>query len=98
MRQRRNIWPSLLTIVVLITLGAVTTVGLAYATTGRHGTQSPAEKYALAPVRRTDLYPALTASGRVESSTADGDRVRAREHHDRGHGRNDVCRRLRRSS
>ena len=53
---------------VLITLGAVTTVGLAYATTGRHGTQSPAEKYALAHVQRTDLYPALTASGRVESS------------------------------
>ena len=68
MRQRRIFWPSCLTIVVLITLGAVTTVGLAYATTGRNGSRLPVEKYALAHVQRTDLYPALTASGRVESS------------------------------
>jgi HlyD family secretion protein len=54
--------------VVVMILGTATTVALAFATTGRHPTRSPAERYALANVRRTDLYPELTASGRVESS------------------------------
>ena len=49
-------------------LGAAVTVGLAYKTTGHHAFRPPTERYALASVRRTDLYPALTASGRVESS------------------------------
>jgi HlyD family secretion protein len=49
-------------------LGAVTTVGLAVAITRRHGAVPPAERYALASVQRTDLHPALLASGRVESS------------------------------
>ena len=39
-----------------------------YWTRGRHSSVPPAEKYALAHVQRTDLYPALTAGGRVESS------------------------------
>ena len=68
MGQRRISWPSRLPAVMLVTLGTVATVGLAYATTGRHGSRPPAEKYALADVQRTDLYPALTASGRIESS------------------------------
>jgi HlyD family secretion protein len=56
-------------VVIAITfVGAMTTIGLAYLTTGRHHSSPPAEKYALANVRRTDLHPALTASGRVESS------------------------------
>ena len=37
-------------------------------TTGRTGRGPWLEKYALAHVSRTDLFPALTASGRVESS------------------------------
>jgi len=48
--------------------GAGMTVGLAYETTLHHASRPPSEKYALASVCRTDLYPALSASGRVESS------------------------------
>jgi HlyD family secretion protein len=69
MRQRRYIWPSKLAAFVAVVLGAAVTVGLAYETTGHHASRPPAEKYTLANVCRTDLYPALTASGRVESST-----------------------------
>jgi len=69
MRQRRNIWPSGLAAVVVMVVGAGMTVGLAYETTLHHASRPPAEKYVLASVCRTDLYPALTASGRVESST-----------------------------
>jgi len=50
-------------------VGAGLTVGVAYETTLHHAARPPAEKYALASVCRTDLYPALTATGRVESST-----------------------------
>jgi HlyD family secretion protein len=49
-------------------VGAGMTVGLAYETTLHHASRPPSEKYALASVCRTDLYPALTASGQVESS------------------------------
>ena len=68
MRQRRNSRPSGLTAALVVVFGAATTVGLASLTTGRHTGPAPAEKYAVANVRRTDLYPSLTASGRVESS------------------------------
>jgi len=68
MRQRRNIWPSGLAAVVVMVVGAGMTVGLAYETTLHHASRPPSEKYALASVCRTDLYPALTASGQVESS------------------------------
>jgi HlyD family secretion protein len=54
--------------VVISLAAAAATVGLGFAMTGRHPSGSPAEKYALAHVQRTDLYPALTAGGRVESS------------------------------
>ena len=69
MRRRRNNWPSKLAAVVAVVVAAGVTVGLAYKTTGHHASRPPAERYALASVRRTDLYPALTAGGRVESST-----------------------------
>src|SRR5208337_4632812 len=69
MRQRRNIWPSGLAAVVVMVVGAGMTVGLAYETTLHHASRPPSEKYALASVCWTDLYPALTASGQVESST-----------------------------
>jgi HlyD family secretion protein len=49
-------------------LGALATIGVAAATTGRHAASPPAGRYALAQVQRTDLHPALLASGRVESS------------------------------
>ncbi len=52
----------------IATLAATATIGLGYWTLWRQPARVPAEKYALAPVRRTDLHPALTASGRVESS------------------------------
>jgi hypothetical protein len=68
MRQRRNIWPSGLAAVVVMVVGAGMTVGLAYETTLHHASRPPSEKYALASVCRTDLNPALTASGQVESS------------------------------
>ncbi len=69
MRQRRNIWPSGLAAIVVMVVGAGMTVALAYETTLNHASRPPSEKYDLASVRRTDLYPALTASGRIESST-----------------------------
>ena len=68
MRLRRNFWPSGLAAVVVTVVGAGMTVGLAYETTGHHASRPLSEKYALASVCRTDLYPALTASGHVESS------------------------------
>src|SRR5271166_2496631 len=69
MRQRRNFWLSGLAAFVVMVVGAGMTVGLAYETTLHHASRPPAEKYSLASVCRTDLYPALTASGRVESAT-----------------------------
>ena len=68
MRLRRNSWASGLAAVVAVALGAGMTVGLAYKTTGHRAWQSPAEKYALASVCRTDLFPSLTASGQIASS------------------------------
>ena len=55
---------SMLTVI----LGGFSTVALAWASVGRHTPRPVSERYALANVRRMDLYPALTASGRVESS------------------------------
>ena len=69
MRQRRNIWPSRLAAIVAMVLGAVVTIGLVYETTAHRASRPTADRYALASVRRTDLFPALTAGGRVESST-----------------------------
>jgi len=51
-----------------VILGGFSTVALAWASVGRHTPRPVSERYALANVRRMDLYPALTASGRVESS------------------------------
>ena len=51
-----------------VMLGGFSTVALAWASVGRHTPRPVSERYALANVRRMDLYPALTASGRVESS------------------------------
>ncbi len=68
MRLRRNSWPSGLAAVVAVVMGAGMTVGLAYETTGHHASRPPAERYTLASVHRTDLYPALTTSGQIESS------------------------------
>ncbi|QEH33286.1 Macrolide export protein MacA [Aquisphaera giovannonii] len=67
MSPRRNPW------VVLgkITLVAITTaaaVGAWIWMRGRRDVRPPAERYAVAEVKRADLYPSLSASGRVESS------------------------------
>jgi HlyD family secretion protein len=51
-----------------VMLGGLSTVALAWTSVGRHAPRPVSERYALANVRRMDLYPALTASGRVESS------------------------------
>ena len=68
MRQRRTSRRSGLTAILIVGLGALATVGLTWANGKWHHSVPPGEKYELADVRRTDLYPALTASGRVESS------------------------------
>jgi HlyD family secretion protein len=68
MRQRLIFLPGRLMAGMLIAIGAAATIGLAYATSGGHRSQLPAEKYALADVKRTDLFPALSAGGRLESS------------------------------
>jgi HlyD family secretion protein len=52
----------------MVVLGALGTIGVVWGTEGRRGALPPSEKYALADVRRMDLFPSLTASGRVESS------------------------------
>jgi len=49
-------------------VGGFSTIAIAWVSAGRHTPRPVAERYALANVRRMDLYPALTASGRVESS------------------------------
>jgi HlyD family secretion protein len=68
MRLQTSVWRSKPAIVVAVVLGATLTVGLAYETAGHHAALPLAQKYDLADVCRTDLYPALTAAGRVESS------------------------------
>jgi HlyD family secretion protein len=68
MRQRRTFRPSGLTAIVIVGFGALATIGLiSYSGKMRHSVP-PARKYALADVRRMDLFPEHTASGRVESS------------------------------
>ncbi len=51
-----------------VMVGGLSIVALAWASSSRHTTRPVSERYDLANVRRMDLYPALTASGRVESS------------------------------
>src|SRR5437764_3205050 len=55
-------------LMLIVMLGGLSTVALAWASIGRHAPRPVSERYALTNVRRMDLYPALTASGRVESS------------------------------
>lgn len=68
MRERRITRPSRIVSASLTGVAALATIGAACWTSSYQHTRPPAEKYALADVRRTDLHPALTASGRVESS------------------------------
>jgi HlyD family secretion protein len=68
MRQRRTSRRSGLTAILIVGLGALATVGFTWANGKWHHSVPPGEKYELADVRRTDLFPAHTASGRVESS------------------------------
>jgi HlyD family secretion protein len=49
-------------------LGGFSTIALAWVSLGRQDSRPLSERYALSNVRRMDLYPALSASGRVESS------------------------------
>ena len=80
MDQKRNSRPFLPTTTAISLLVAAVTVGVVYRTTGRHASVSPAEKYALAHVQRTDLYPALHGRRPRGKLPANGDPVRAREH------------------
>jgi HlyD family secretion protein len=68
MRERRITRPPRIASAALTGAVALCTVGVAYLATGAEHSRPAAEKYALAHVRRADLHPALTASGRIESS------------------------------
>ena len=68
MRQRKNSWPRRLMAILLMAVGTAATVGLAFVMSGGHRFQLPPEKYELANVKRADIFPALSAGGRVESS------------------------------
>jgi HlyD family secretion protein len=67
MRQKRNSRPSLATALVMSLLVAALTIWLVCGRRGWRSPVTPSQKYTLAHVQRTDLYPALTAGGRVES-------------------------------
>ncbi|MFO0889567.1 MAG: efflux RND transporter periplasmic adaptor subunit [Isosphaeraceae bacterium] len=68
MRERRTSRPSGIVAFAALLATAGATVALAYANSGRQHARPAVEKYTLAHVRRMDLHPSLTASGRVESS------------------------------
>ena len=80
MHQKRNSGPSLPIATAISLLVAAATVGMLYVMTGRRTSGAPAEKYALAHVQRTDLYPALTTGGQVQSSKRDVIECELREH------------------
>ncbi len=68
MSPQRNLWLSRWVPFLAVIVAAGATVALAYGTTAHRSVRPPSERYALASVRRIDLHPSLTASGRVESS------------------------------
>lgn len=68
MRLRRILRPSGLTAFLIVALGVLSAFGMTWSSGKWRRPVPPAEKYALADVRRTDLFPSHTASGRVESS------------------------------
>lgn len=67
MGQKRNSRPSLRSALVIGVLVVAATIGYVYRPGRRHASVPPVQKYTLAHVARTDLFPALTAGGRVES-------------------------------
>ena len=68
MSQKRNSRPSIQVAFVVSLLVITVAGGLAYKKHRWHSSVPPLEKYEVAHVQRTDLYPAVTAGGRVESS------------------------------
>jgi HlyD family secretion protein len=68
MRPQCNLRQSKWKAVSVVVLTAICTVALIGAVAARQSTRPPSEKYDLVNVRRMDLFPALSASGRVESS------------------------------
>lgn len=69
MRQKRKTRPFGLAGNMIVLLGALATLAtVPFITRIRSSSRPPGEKYELADVQRSDLYPTTTAGGRVESS------------------------------
>lgn len=69
MHQRRKSRPSRLVRRLIVALGAVAMLGVLVLVWMRwHEPKSPAERYVITGVRRSDLFPTQVASGRVESA------------------------------
>jgi HlyD family secretion protein len=69
MHQRRKSQPSRIVRRLIVALGAVAMLGvLVFVWMRWHEPKSPAERYVITGVRRSNLFPTQVASGRVESA------------------------------